>query len=179
MKLPRERCMTTFTGLRFCYYDPQPQSVSLQDIAHHLSLLCRWGGACSQFYSVAQHSVLVSHLCPPALARWGLLHDAAEAYFGDLQGGIKLMLPEYKEMEVRAMQVIAERFGLPWPQPPQLKQFDLLALALEARDLMHQSEVLYDQHGNILKLELPPMVLHAWSPAVAKSRFLVRFGELQ
>jgi hypothetical protein len=80
----------TFTGRQFWPCDPRPEDVCLEDIAHHLALMCRFGGACRVFYSVAEHSVRVAELVwdrtngdrEAALA--GLLHDASEAYLVDI-----------------------------------------------------------------------------------------------
>ena len=74
----------TYTKKKFDLLDPKPEMVCIEDVAHHLSNVCRFSGACSEFYSVAQHSVLVSEVCSPDSAVWGLLHDAGEAYYGDI-----------------------------------------------------------------------------------------------
>ena len=79
----------TFTGRAFYVLDPRPEDVDIEDIAHALSMQCRFAGHCREFYSVAQHSVTASWLVPPEDALWGLLHDAAEAYVVDLPRPIK------------------------------------------------------------------------------------------
>src|ERR1039457_118422 len=83
----------TFSGLRFWPLDPNPEKILIDDIAHALAHQCRFGGHASRFYSVAEHSVHVSRLCPPEDALWGLLHDASEAYLVDLPRPLK-QLPE-------------------------------------------------------------------------------------
>jgi len=72
----------TFTGRRFRPRNPAPDDFDIRDVAHALSLLCRFNGHCRVFYSVAEHSVRVSRICPPPAALWGLLHDLGEAYIG-------------------------------------------------------------------------------------------------
>ncbi|MFG0247924.1 MAG: phosphohydrolase, partial [Phycisphaeraceae bacterium JB051] len=74
----------TYTGKAFYPLREDPGIIDIRDIAHALSLQCRFNGHCSDFYSVAQHSVHVSEVVPQAFALWGLLHDAAEAYMSDL-----------------------------------------------------------------------------------------------
>ena len=72
--------LQTFTGKAFFPLDPRPEEMDIFDIAHALSNLCRYGGHCNKFYSVAEHSVLVSILCRlyygEQVALQGLLHDA-------------------------------------------------------------------------------------------------------
>lgn len=171
--------MTTFTGLQFRHSGPYDGSICVEDIAHHLSLICHWGGASREFFSVAQHSLLVVDLAPPELARWALMHDAAEAYCGDMIRPVKVRMPDYKLLETNVMGAIAEKFGLPWPEPPELKEFDNRALALESRDFMHSNEALHDGRGNLIRFnDLPEGRLVAWTPAVAEAAFLRRFLEL-
>ncbi|MBF0612521.1 MAG: hypothetical protein HQL55_15470, partial [Magnetococcales bacterium] len=74
----------TFTGRQFWPLAPVLEHIHVQDIAHALSLLCRFNGHCQKFYSVAEHSLHVATILPPELAGWGLLHDASEAYLADL-----------------------------------------------------------------------------------------------
>ena len=171
--------MTTFTGLQFRHGGPYLESICIEDIAHHLSLICHWGGAAREFFSVAQHSVLVSGLCPPELARWGLMHDAAEAYCGDMIRPLKVRLPEYKLVETNVMGAIAEKFSLGWPEPPALKEYDNRVLAMEARDFMHSNEALHDGRGKLIRFEdLPKERLSAWPPDLAEGAFLARFRRL-
>ena len=74
----------TYTGRQFWPLDPRPEDICIRDIAHHLSLCCRFNGACRVHYSVAQHSVMVANILPAPLRFWGLMHDATEAYVGDM-----------------------------------------------------------------------------------------------
>src|SRR5687767_12883862 len=78
-----KRFIQTYSGRTVEPYDPDPAAICVLDIAHHLSMLCRFTGAVRQFYSIAQHSVLVSALCDPEDALAGLLHDAEEYVFAD------------------------------------------------------------------------------------------------
>lgn len=128
--------MQTFTGRLIDLSQLAVDDVRIADIAHALSLINRFTGHSKAPYSVAQHSVMVSRLCEPACAKWGLLHDASEAYLGDMATPLKNLIPEYREIERRVQHVIAERFGLEWPMPDAVKIADLRALMGEKRDLV-------------------------------------------
>lgn len=106
------------SGSRWWPLDPLPGDFSIEDIAHHLAMICRYGGAPRHFYSVAEHSVLVSRHVPGPLAIHALLHDAAEAIVGDTISPIKT-LPEWsavREVEERNTRAIFQQFGLEWDQ---------------------------------------------------------------
>jgi uncharacterized protein len=131
----------TFTGRRFYVLDPRAQDVSIDDIAHALSMICRFTGHVREFYSVAEHSVRTSYACLPEDALWGLLHDASEAYVSDMSRPLK-HTPEmlhYREAEHRIMNVIADHFGLDHQEPASVKLADSRLLLTEKRDLMPAS----------------------------------------
>ena len=128
-------CMQTHTGRiidlsRICEED-----IVFEDICHSLSYINRFTGHADIGYSVAQHSLMVSDLCPDEHRLWGLMHDASEAYLGDVSTPLKSLLPEYAEIEGRVQRMIAGRFGLPWPMPKEVKVADREALMVEKRDL--------------------------------------------
>lgn len=129
----------TFTGVEFYPFDPRPEEIRIEDIAHALSMQCRYAGHCSKFYSVAEHSIRVAELLPMPLKLWGLLHDAAEAYLVDLPRPIKRhseIGALYRVAEESLMRVIAERFGLSWPEPPEIDAADKALLCWEAMHLL-------------------------------------------
>jgi len=135
--------MQTVGGRAFYPLDPRPEDIDIEDIAHALSLVCRFGGHCSTFYSVAEHSVRVSMAIVEAggtrtEAFAGLMHDAAEAYLGDMIWPLKQApsVAGYKAIEHRVQSVIFAKFGLPDELPPIVKRFDLVLLSTEKRDLM-------------------------------------------
>ena len=131
----------TYTGLRFYPFEPDPENVCIEDIAHALSLICRFGGHCKQFYSVAQHSVLVSLNCPHPLH--GLLHDAEEAYIGDVCRPVKRSMIALgssilTNAAVGISEAIYKKLGVVWTdqQVHDVKGVDNMMLSTEARILM-------------------------------------------
>lgn len=105
--------------------------IDITDIAHALSLQCRYNGHCYGHLSVARHSIWVANRLAkegwPRLQLWGLLHDAAEAYLGDLIRPLKHsdFAAEYRRLEEKAEQAIADKFRLPWPMPKPVKDADI------------------------------------------------------
>lgn len=172
----------TFRGGKFHLFDPRPEEVFIEDIAHALSLTCRFSGHINEFYSVAQHSYLTSLRVPPEDALWGLLHDAAESFVGDLSRPLKHhpSMAEYVEVEANILRVIANRFGLPEHVPDSVKKVDRTMLLTERRDLLKPLEWTSEEHthwdlDNADKLyeKIIPM-----SPKEAKLNFLYQFSYL-
>jgi hypothetical protein len=122
-------------------YSPDPARLHLTDIAHSLAYQCRYNGHIKPFYSVAQHSVIVAASLDVYGAEtqlWGLLHDAAEAYLGDVAAPIK-QRPEFagfRAAEDRLLAAIAERFGLPADIPDIVREHDRRALTMEVQQLI-------------------------------------------
>jgi hypothetical protein len=87
----------TRSGRQFNFANPHPSMVVLDDVAHALANLNRFTGHTGYAYSVAQHSVAVSRFLeltgePLIIQLAGLLHDAHEAYFGDISAPMKEFL---------------------------------------------------------------------------------------
>jgi hypothetical protein len=125
--------LRTFTGKLVDLLDPKPGDIDLCDIAHSLSLLNRFNGHTLRPYSVATHSLHVSSLVPKGLELHGLLHDAAEAYLGDVVRPLKRGLPGYALIEEKLESAIWQYFGLTW-NPERciaVKRADNLALRTE------------------------------------------------
>ncbi len=166
----------TVTGRYFDFTNPAGSEFSIIDIAHALSNICRFTGHTRSFYSVAQHSVLVSHLVPAHMAFMGLMHDAAEAFVGDMSRPLKQLLPQYKEIELRVERAIFDRFDLPHELPPEIKHADNVALATEKRDLM----LVTRDEWHVLR-GVQPSAHRIWAkqPTDAKMMFLHRVRELR
>jgi hypothetical protein len=166
--------MQTYTGRAFYPMDPQTGDVDPADIAHALSLLCRYGGHVTRFYTVAEHCVLMSHAVAPGNALWALLHDATEAYLGDMIRPLKSAMPEYRAVEDRLMHVLCNRFGLDWDCPAEVKAVDARILLDERAALMAAPPQPWAvEHLTPLGVEIS-----GWTPEEAESRYLARLAEL-
>ena len=148
----------TVSGRDFVFAQPEMHDYLLSDIAHGLSHLCRFNGHTRVFYSVAQHSVLVAEQLPKEHRLAGLLHDASEAYLGDVTTPLKLLMPGYREVEDRTMRAIFSCYGLPYPMPDCVKAADLVMLVTEKRDLVNdQSPWDCEKHAAPLPQKIVPM----------------------
>lgn len=155
----------------------------IEDIAHALSNICRFGGHCREFYSVAQHSCLVHDWIAehfpdfPNLLLPGLMHDAAEAYLGDHAGPFKAILPHYSmvnQLEDDVQRGIEREFS--FQSEPIVKRADNAVLAAEARDLMYSRGKSW---GDWIREEPWPVQIIPWTPKLAKQKFLDRFRALE
>lgn len=129
----------TFSGIAFDIRHPRPEMFRLEDIIHSLSLMNRFNGAALFPYSVAQHSLYVASLLPDELKLHGLLHDAAEAYIGDMVSPLKKIMTDYKKIEAGISRVVAEVFGLDYPEPRAVKLADLAVLSAEREQVLQPS----------------------------------------
>jgi len=175
----------TYSGRRFSPLEPDATQIDISDIAHALANLCRFGGHCSSFYSIGQHSCVVSD----AVAATGadgttvlgaLLHDASEAYLGDLAHPIKHRSPLgelYREIEAPLQAAILACFGLPADPPPLVKRIDRAALAAERVALMRPADdEWWPELDGVAALEV---AIEPWEPGRAAQEFLDRFERLE
>lgn len=168
--------MQTYSGKRFYARDVRVEDIDIRDIAHSLSLQCRFAGHCKEFYSVAQHSIIVASNLPDELKLWGLLHDASEAYLVDLPRPIKhntVLGEEYRKIEQIVQEVIKEKFGLVGPEPALIKQIDNRMIPTERRDLMVMTEDVW-----MGGLEPFPEKITPWNPLTAEHIFMYMFYEI-
>ena len=171
----------TYTGKTFNYLNPTPDMICIEDIAHSISNACRYAGHCNRFYSVAQHSIIVSSLCKDEYKLWGLLHDATEAYLVDVPTPLKPLLPGYKEIENNIMSVIAKRFGLEGYQvPKEVKKIDKQILFVERDCLFNKENILngpvWSEESVTEKIEYE--IVEIYSPYTARQTFLDEFYKL-
>jgi uncharacterized protein len=159
--------------------DTRPGDIRIEEVAHALSHICRFGGHVRDFYSVAQHSVLVASALPEELKLVGLLHDATEAYCGDMIRPLKRSIPRYKEIEDRIWLAVAERFSLPVELPPSVKEADNRVLQVERRDLLAPHPwkwtIAQSETGNT---PYDWRIEACWPPARACDEFLEEFHRL-
>lgn len=170
----------TFTGVEFYPLDPRPEDIKLADIAHALSMQCRYSGHVQQFYSVAEHSVRVAELCPSQDQMWGLMHDAAEAYLVDLPRPIKRhsgIGDLYRAAESALMEVICRRFGLPILQPTSVEEADKAMLWVESQALL-PPHCCWNKWQKFTTGRERPIHL-TMTPDEAEDAFLTVFGRLE
>ncbi len=153
--------ISTYTGKKFYPFDPQVDHVDIVDIAHSLSNINRWIGHTNVPYSVAAHSIYVAQLIkkeggsiPDQL--WGLLHDASEAYFGDIASPIKNSFPDLVHFEHKIQEIIAKKFNLSWPMPEIVHWADKRSLLIEANNLfLKRPQWATDISDKIVKISDP------------------------
>lgn len=177
--------INTVSGRLFWPLAPLPDEVYIEDIAHGLACENRFGNQADYPYSVAWHSVALSHVVPEHLARWALMHDATEAYLSDLPRPLKRTgkFDFYEKAETELMEIIATSVGLtPTVMPEELKEYD---------SRMGSIELLYAN-----KVGRAKMIARGWSDETlesysewkdwikpvsfedAKSAFLERYNQL-
>lgn len=163
-----------YTGGKFYPLDPRGQDLRIADIAHSLSMQCRYAGHCIRFYSVAEHSVLLARHVAPEHRLWALLHDASEAYLVDVPRPIKGDLVGYKDIERKLMSVIAFNFGLRGEMPAEVHDDDVRICVDEKAQNMAPGQM-----WGIDGLEPLGIKLQFWSPAEAEAAFLDLFAEIK
>lgn len=173
----------TYTGKKFDVFNPQPEDISIVDVAHALSMMCRYNGHCKYFFSVAEHSINVCDFVAKTsnnkkLLLWGLLHDATEAYLADITSPVKPYLSNYVELEQKIMGVICGKFGLQVGMPTVIHEADIEMLRAEAYQLMTSKGVNWKAN---MESDTPiiEMKLKCYSPDEAKLFFLEKFFLLQ
>ncbi|UCE67361.1 MAG: phosphohydrolase [Candidatus Zixiibacteriota bacterium] len=167
------RWMMTYTGKKFYPLVPESMDVDIRDIAVGLSRTCRFTKQCKPFFSVAQHSILVSKKVSRRYALWGLLHDAEEAYLPDVGRPIKPDLPEIVEIGKAIRTAILSHFNLPALCPPEVKEADNRMLMTEAEQLMYSTED-WEYSGD----PYPDIIIEPWSMVKAEKEFLKRYRYL-
>jgi 5'-deoxynucleotidase YfbR-like HD superfamily hydrolase len=171
----------TLSGRRVNPLDAAPEDIDPSDIARALAHICRFGGHSKAFYSVAQHSAIVCDLleergATPDELMAALLHDAAEAYLGDLPHPLKHrseLGAAFRVAEKRLEAVINERFALP-DVSARIKPLDRALLATERATF---SEVTWHwpELDGAEELELE---IEAWSPDRAQEEFSRRYERI-
>ena len=175
----------TYTGKKVKLLSPDPSEINIEDIAHGLSRICRFSGQCKHFYSVAQHSLnmaieMNNRRFGSRLVLLALLHDASEAYIGDVPRPVKQMLLVYHEIEKRVQSAIWKGIGIDPPSPFEkevIKRFDDILLGYEAKMLMGCRD---SWNQKYLKDELLLSSKHFdyCNPAEIEYKFLSAFASL-
>ena len=167
--------VSTRSGRRVALLNPSPSQIAIGDIAHGLAHQCRFNGQTNKFYSVAQHSVLVASILPRELRLAGLLHDASEAYLGDIVQPLKELLPDYQAIEAKFCEVLGTRFNVDLQPNDAIKHADLVVLATERRDLMPMDTADWSSIAGITPLirTIKPL-----APETAAAQFMDLFFKL-
>jgi 5'-deoxynucleotidase YfbR-like HD superfamily hydrolase len=132
---PTPNSIKTYTGLYMDLKILDPKTISIYDIAHGLSHTPRFAGQPKHFYSVATHSRLMCAMAPLEHKLAALLHDASEAYMGDMPSPFKALMPDFKALEDNLMTAIANKFGFDYPLHPAVKDLDRQMLHIEMDEL--------------------------------------------
>lgn len=161
----------TATGKHFDLFEPDADLIDPRDIAHALAHLCRFNGHTCEFYSVAQHSCIVAELVSEEHKLAALLHDAPEAYLGDMTRPLKQWISAYRHFEDHIWERVCERFDLAIELPICVHQADLIALATERRDLMPPDPAIWDC---LIGIEPMAETIRPWSPTEARLTYYQR-----
>ena len=171
----RGEWIRTRSGLKFHFEDPRPEEITITDIAYALAGINRF--TAHTRYTVAQHCVMGSYHVPPGLAFEFLLHDAGEAYIGDINKPLKIVLGDsYRRIATKVDRAIRAKYDIPLEENPLVKEIDSRMCITESRDLMKDTGVewsYYKDLNPLVEVQIIP-----WSPVVAELKFLERFEEL-
>jgi hypothetical protein len=163
--------MQTYSGKRFYPYHPKEEDICLIDIAHSLAYTGRFSGHCKTFYSVAQHSVLMSYMC----GIQGLMHDSAEAYVTDIPRPVKIGIPIAKEIEDNILKVIFKKYNIPFPLTKEVKDLDSRFCVTEGEQLLIGGVTNWDMAKYYKPLDI---VIEPWEFKKSRFKFIRRFWEL-
>lgn len=176
----KDSWLQTYSGARVSVMNPQPEQMLIEDIATALSKQCRFNGHCKEFYSVAEHSIRGAYL---ALGLYGvdvakefLLHDATEAYMGDMIRPVKLMIPQFSEMESNFWRAISTRYNLPFIHSEEVHYLDNVMVTWEKRDLLPYAED-WPNLPDIAPMKLDRLYPHT-NIAATREEFLQMFKVL-
>lgn len=165
----------TSQGRKFDVILCELDEIDIEDIAHGLSHICRFTGQIPTFYSVAQHCIEMSYLAPDHCQLEALLHDASEAYLGDVSKHLKELLGRpYRILEHDLMVKIATKYKFAYPLPPVIKVLDGDMLETEFKQIWRRRDPEIPSYGHELNIKLRPM-----AATLAKEVFLERFHFLR
>ena len=161
-------------GNFFNLLQPEESEYDIDLVATALSNLCRYTGHVTRFYSVAEHSVLVSQIVPQKYALEGLLHDASEAFVGDVSSPLKKLLPEYQRIENNIQEDVAKRFNLHYPFPEEIHKADKQLYWSERKTIAPSVDSFWHKEFRASRKVEP----QGWTPRIAKKKFLERYREI-
>ena len=174
-----ENYIEVYGGGKFDWDDILSNKANINVIAHSLSYQCRYAGHCKEFYSVAEHSILMARAIlrdtgNPTLAYEALMHDATEAYVCDIPRPMKALLPKYQELEAEVHKVISRDFGVPEVMTKVVKEYDSRIVKDERAAVMCRSNnVWFIDSLKSLNVEIKFL-----QPRYAKTEFLNMYDDL-
>lgn len=176
-RLNQEAVATMLSGRQVHLFEPRPEEFDVRDVAKGLSTIARYNGQTIKPYWVGDHSVLVARIFMRMgdliLARYGLLHDGAEAVYHDMVHPFKYMpeMAAYKKLEKKGQIALYKRYGLR-EEPEEVKNMDLLLVNNEKRDLRNGLGL--DKNAQFF----PDVTITPWGPEKTEREFLKTFNEL-
>ncbi len=175
-----EPWIQTYNGKKFNFIEPDSDMIDIEDIAHALSMQCRHAGHSRYFFSIAEHSILVSSLLPTKIAIAGLLHNAAEAYITDIPTPLKDLLPNYRWIKMQVQKTILKSFRIKLSDAEHktIKLADAQVLKIETSCLIPKSCIDNCVEKLPASIESESIEINAWKPTIAKAVFLDNFYKL-
>src|SRR5574343_1397519 len=167
--------ISTYTGGRWYPLDPRVEDVNIEDIAHSLSMLCRYNGHSKYFYSVAEHCWLLSYAVPDPFKLEALIHDGSEAYTSDIPRPFKYSesMSAFRDVEDANPRAVYEYAGLSYPESPIVKEFDRRIVRNEGEILLPHSD-----WYNVLE-RIPDTDIFCFPPSEIEVLYLNRYYELK
>jgi 5'-deoxynucleotidase YfbR-like HD superfamily hydrolase len=163
-QIVKDGCMITVSGILIDLYNPNPELILIDDIAHGLANNCRWNGHTQQFWSVAQHCCMMYDVAPTEQKLSYLFHDAEEAYWGDmikpLKNKIRDKCPEVIDLMSEMRRTIFKKFNIP---------------ELSVECMIDDFKLLQWEFENIIKTNNTVF----WTPKQAKSEWIQRYKNEQ
>jgi len=158
-----DRRITTFTGKLVDVFDLRPEDVCIEDIAHALSQINRYGGHTAFPYSVGQHSTIMAReleyrRASNDICRQALLHDAAEAYISDLPQPIKREIPRFTEIEGVAWDAICKALDIEQVVHPLVYTLDKEMVYHEAKFLFLKRDPIWENELNAMATTFTPHI---------------------
>lgn len=172
-----------FSGAIFHPLDPSPEEILVEDIILGLANTSRYNGGTSDFYSTAQHCVIMSYIAEEdyglEMARAALLHEVGEVYCGEIVKPVKDQIPDFERIECPITRIAFEKFGLDpdlW-NCEAIRKLDMLMVAIEYRDLRENCD-LHKMGCAHYPDPDPEIIIDPLSPKRAWVAFWKRFAEL-
>ena len=166
------------SGNLFDFNDLGSNIYDIKDIAHGLSQICRFGGHCRKFYSVAQHSVLISQRVSKEAAYAALMHDAVEFVVGDMTEPLKSKFPDYKILETKLEIIINNIFKIKIENNiTEIRAADFRMRTTELKQLTK----LYERYPKFYTEYEPydDLIIDEWHPSFAETMFLRQYNLLR